>query len=137
MPQKKAFLKAIIDNPDDDAVRLVYADWLEEHGDTDRAEFIRLQIEVAKGADPGAPPHNLSLRGGDLLPQHEPSWRAGLPEIPGVYWHSFCGGFVEVVEAENIEAFLRNARRIFAAAPIRFVRFFEVTSDAVEDLVRS
>lgn len=38
-----AFLQAILDQPDDLAVRLVYADWLEEHNDPDRAEFIRLQ----------------------------------------------------------------------------------------------
>ena len=28
---------------DEDAPRLVFADWLEEHGDSDRAEFIRVQ----------------------------------------------------------------------------------------------
>src|SRR5262249_21906050 len=32
----------IIDNPDDETRRLVYADWLEEHGDPRRAELIRL-----------------------------------------------------------------------------------------------
>jgi uncharacterized protein (TIGR02996 family) len=37
-------LRAILDSPGDDAVRLVYADWLEDHGEPDRAEFIRLQL---------------------------------------------------------------------------------------------
>jgi uncharacterized protein (TIGR02996 family) len=41
-------LAAILANPDDDNVRLVYADWLQEHGDDARAEFIRVQIELAK-----------------------------------------------------------------------------------------
>jgi uncharacterized protein (TIGR02996 family) len=36
-------LNAIIANPDDDAPRLIYADWLDEQGDELRAEFIRLQ----------------------------------------------------------------------------------------------
>lgn len=42
------FLKAIVANPDDDLPRLVYADWLDERGEYDRAEFIRVQIEIAR-----------------------------------------------------------------------------------------
>ena len=44
MTQPDALLAAIRANPADDLPRLVYADWLDEHGDPDRAEFIRLQI---------------------------------------------------------------------------------------------
>lgn len=41
------FLQAIIEAPDDDTPRLVYADWLEEYGgDLARAEFIRVQMEL-------------------------------------------------------------------------------------------
>src|SRR5262249_36968134 len=36
----RAFLDAILEAPEDDAVRLIYADWLEEQGDP-RGEFIR------------------------------------------------------------------------------------------------
>lgn len=43
-----AFLRAILDRPDDDAPRLVYADWLDDRGDADRAELIRVQCEIAK-----------------------------------------------------------------------------------------
>lgn len=42
-----AFEAAIRVSPADDTPRIVYADWLEEHGDPGRAEFIRLQCEVA------------------------------------------------------------------------------------------
>lgn len=42
-------LAAILANPDDDTVRLVFADWLEESGEADRAEFIRVQVELDKG----------------------------------------------------------------------------------------
>lgn len=45
-PERLALLKAILENPDDDLPRLVFADWLEENGTTDadaaRVEFIRL-----------------------------------------------------------------------------------------------
>ena len=42
MTERDAFLKAILADPDDDTPRLVYADWLTEHGEESRAEFIRL-----------------------------------------------------------------------------------------------
>lgn len=51
MDQWQAFLKAIIESPDDDTPRLVAADWLDEHGEAERAEFIRVQCELAKRGD--------------------------------------------------------------------------------------
>ena len=53
--QHEAFLRAIFDAPDDYTNRLVYADFLEEHDLTRRAEVIRLQCELARlpeDADP-------------------------------------------------------------------------------------
>jgi uncharacterized protein (TIGR02996 family) len=47
------FLRATAKNPDDDTPRLVFADWLDEHGHHPRAEFIRLQVELVR-LDPGA-----------------------------------------------------------------------------------
>lgn len=43
----EAFLRAIYDAPDDDTPRLVYADFLEEAGDPDRAALIRVQCRLA------------------------------------------------------------------------------------------
>src|SRR4051794_6643142 len=48
MTHDEALWQAIIDAPEEDAPRLVYADWLEEHGQPERAEFIRVQCELAK-----------------------------------------------------------------------------------------
>lgn len=39
-----AFIAAIRADHDNDSPRLIYADWLDEHGEPERAEFIRLQI---------------------------------------------------------------------------------------------
>jgi uncharacterized protein (TIGR02996 family) len=41
-------LAAICERPEDDGPRLVYADWLDEHGEGDRASFIRVQCELAR-----------------------------------------------------------------------------------------
>src|SRR4051812_185048 len=52
---ERAFIQHAIDSPDD-APRLIFADWLEDHGDADRAEFIRTQCRLARMSedDPGA-----------------------------------------------------------------------------------
>lgn len=44
----RAFLNVIQASPDDDDVRLVFADWLEENGEGDRAALIRIQIEILR-----------------------------------------------------------------------------------------
>lgn len=41
-------LQAILEEPDSDDLRLIYADWLDEHGQEGRAEFIRVQVELAE-----------------------------------------------------------------------------------------
>ena len=42
-----ALLRGVEASPDDDLPRLVYADWLDEQGRHARAEFIRVQCELA------------------------------------------------------------------------------------------
>ena len=45
MSREEGFLQAIIEEPDDVGLRLIYADWLEERGDP-RGEFIRVQCQL-------------------------------------------------------------------------------------------
>src|SRR3954463_15201453 len=47
MTSEEAFVQAILADPEDDTPRLVFADWLDEHGQHARAEFIRLQCRLA------------------------------------------------------------------------------------------
>jgi uncharacterized protein (TIGR02996 family) len=46
-----AFLAALKANPADDLTRLVYADWLDEHAEPQKAEYLRLVAEFARGAN--------------------------------------------------------------------------------------
>jgi uncharacterized protein (TIGR02996 family) len=48
MTDNEALLQAICADPDNVTLRLIYADWLEEHGDGARAEFIRVQCQLAE-----------------------------------------------------------------------------------------
>lgn len=45
---RKAFIADIAANPEDLARRLIFADWLEDNGEPEWAEFIRVQIELDK-----------------------------------------------------------------------------------------
>jgi uncharacterized protein (TIGR02996 family) len=56
-PQVLALLQQARESPEQDGPRLVLADFLEEQGDPDRAEFIRLGCQLA----PGVPPLEASL----------------------------------------------------------------------------
>jgi len=40
--ERTALFQTIMESPDDPVARLVFADWIEEHGDAERAEFIRM-----------------------------------------------------------------------------------------------
>lgn len=48
MTDREALIAAVCESPDDDTPRLIFADWCEEHGEPERAEFVRLQIELAR-----------------------------------------------------------------------------------------
>lgn len=50
LAQHEAFLRAIFDAPDDDTPRLVYADFLQENGEDEKAAFIRYECEIASSA---------------------------------------------------------------------------------------
>ncbi len=44
-----AILARILEEPDNDTHRLIAADWLDENGEGERAEFVRVQVELANG----------------------------------------------------------------------------------------
>jgi uncharacterized protein (TIGR02996 family) len=46
MTHHEGFLRDIIANPEEDVLRLIYADWLTENGEEDYGEFIRVQCRI-------------------------------------------------------------------------------------------
>jgi uncharacterized protein (TIGR02996 family) len=60
MTDREALLRAVMAAPADDAPRLVLADWLDEHGEPDPAEFIRVQCALARLPGPAV---RLACRG--------------------------------------------------------------------------
>jgi type VI secretion system protein ImpC len=94
MSTEQAFLQEILERPDDDEVRLVYADWLLDQGDP-RGEFIHAQVALARRGLEEGRAAELHRREVDLLnlfgaqwkaPFEERGWqvefRRGLPAVP-------------------------------------------------------
>jgi uncharacterized protein (TIGR02996 family) len=81
------FLAAIREAPDDDAPRLIYADRLDENGEPERAEFIRVQCELAQTDSPV-----LRQREAKLLAEHHDTF-AGALAAPGLRFR-FHRGFI-------------------------------------------
>ena len=136
MHEHDAFLQAILGEPADDLLRLVYADWLEERGEP-RADFIRAQIalERARPDDPRRPALEGSARA--LLKANQEDWLGPLWGV--VDGWEFRRGFVEKVLITP-EGFVAHAELIFRSAPVRHVHFFrrpQVRLDQVRDLAES
>jgi len=70
MTDERALLAAIWEDPHDDTLRLVYADWLEDHDQNARAEFIRVQCQLALLEEEDETPQRseLAAREQKLLP---------------------------------------------------------------------
>jgi uncharacterized protein (TIGR02996 family) len=69
-----SFVQAIVENPDDVVLRLAFADWLEEHGEPERAEFIRVQCHSAQLPHDDDQRTDLEKRERKLLEQNCDRW---------------------------------------------------------------
>jgi uncharacterized protein (TIGR02996 family) len=87
----RALLQAAKHSPEDDTPRLVLADWLEDHGDLPRAEFLRLQCRLGSAATPldADEKQALERRRQALLERHGGAWLGPLWRwLPTpLYWH--------------------------------------------------
>ncbi len=133
-PGHEPFLKAICENPDDDTVRLVYADWLEENGDPERAEFIRCQVVSAGNTHPKNP----AFRRSEILRKANATrWRAELPRLPGVDWGAFQRGFVSIATLKGNWHGHEAFAQIVQVAPVREIVLAHCKPHAIYELVRS
>lgn len=76
-PELVALLAACRARPADDLPRLVLADWLEENGQPERAEFVRIQVEVSHPTADVERIRGLKKREAELLAEHENDWTGG------------------------------------------------------------
>ena len=129
MTEREALLKAVCENPDDDTPRLVFADWLQEHGEEERAEFIRLQIALARGNyNPG---ESARLKQYELqLLLRARDWRH---EVPGAEQVRYVRGLINHAYFSEVAGFLNALdraplRSVVISGPVDLVTVFKAVS---------
>lgn len=75
---EQPFLDAIFERYDDDRPRLVYADFLDDAGESERAELIRVQLALARLGEDDPRRPLLNDRKDELLAQNRAAWTAAL-----------------------------------------------------------
>jgi uncharacterized protein (TIGR02996 family) len=95
------FIRAILAEPEDDAPRLVFADWLEERGEGDRAAWIRASCRRAKvrSNEPGF--NELIDQVRERFRRCRPAW---WQEVTGVSQHNDRGMFRFEVRSKTAAA---------------------------------
>jgi uncharacterized protein (TIGR02996 family) len=124
MDQARAFRQAIQDEPDEDAPRLIYADWLEDHGESAQAEFIRAQVRLASLPENDGNRPALEDLADDLLAQHPLDWVPDAVREHTTRWE-FRRGFVEAASL-RAGVFIDNGDALFSSAPIRAIHLARV-----------
>ncbi len=122
MTRADAFLQEILAHPDDDAPRLIFADWLEEQGDASsiaRAEFIRVQCALAGGHLLLQRRNKLERRQQEILDEYGNEWARPIRRV--VRSWNYHRGFIGEV-AMLAHAFLQHAARLFRRVPIQHLR---------------
>jgi uncharacterized protein (TIGR02996 family) len=109
-----AFLSDIATNPEDDTPRLVYADWLDENGDPERAAFIRAQCRLERIGRYDLERYDLEGEVERLLAKNKEKWLAPLAGITTEV--EFARGFPDGITL-SAEDFARKGEAAFAAAP--------------------
>src|SRR5262245_33053202 len=115
------FFHALQQEPEDDTLRLVFADFLEDRGDdpsSAHAEFIRVQVELA-ALSPGTRAETeqaakLTARQNDLLARWQRVWLGDWVEA--LHGWTFRRGLLEAIQADA-SVFLDHAANWFAEWP--------------------
>jgi uncharacterized protein (TIGR02996 family) len=141
MNTEDAFYADIVEHPDDDTPRLIFADWLEEAGRVEQAEFIRLQCQLARLDDGDARLAEMRCREQYLFARHSKGWvRRNLRrkiENLRTPW-GFRRGMIESVRLSG-GALINNGPELFATFPIRHLSIsalHELNNGPLPDLSR-
>lgn len=107
-----ALINAIINKPDDDAPRLIYADWLEENERQDRAAYIREMV---------AKPSFIDVRDTSECPWIHERWFVS-DESSAFEWNR---GFIKGIRCSQLD-WIVNGPNYVRKHPIQYVRLIDV-----------
>lgn len=140
--EEESLLASVLAAPADDLPRLVYADWLTEHGREDYAEFIRVQLELAgmpyMGFDPRyslpEPWQSLRWRERELWSRATAEWIGAAPPLPPEYFRG--GPPTPVFRTDDFRGWVEyHAGELRSRPTLRFHRGFVASvSGNLDDL---
>lgn len=124
---ERPFLDAVFDRYADDRPRLVYADFLADAGEPERAELVRVQLALARlpEDDPRRPA--LADRQAELLARNRAAWAAHLAGL--VVSADFRRGVLDSVSADAA-TFLETGDELFRRARVRRLRLLDAAPHA-------
>ena len=118
----RAFLNQILDRPDDDEPRLIFADWLEEQG-SPRGEFIRVQCQLAQLSDLDPQYAELQSRSSELVGRYGHEWSQELKQdYKKIFFHR---GFI-VTLTVLARSLAKVHDELFSSVPVRWLRLNRV-----------
>lgn len=135
MSDHDALLNAIAEHPEEDTPRLMYADWLEENGEPERADFVRTQVYLAQPGLPSGDKPPLVKQNVHYLTNWVREWQAQLPELTGITWGDFNRGLIEEVRATDERPVIAHAADIFAVPGVHVLRLWRLTDGKALALV--
>src|SRR5262245_33525737 len=114
-PELLGLLGRCKEHPEDDVPRLILADWLEDHGEPERADFVRAQVRLARGRAGVDVRLQLRARRKGLWRRHGRAWLGPWAGAAGSGW--FARGLLHgEVSARRLPA-LADALRDSDALP--------------------
>ncbi len=142
MTTQKDLYKAILADPNNDELRLIYADWCEENGDPDRAEFIRIQLQLDSVLEFERGYAELTQRSDALLKKHRLAWTddvvAELAE-EGIDVHprmcAYRRGFVTAIGGYSLPWWFKHFQAVRKVAPLSSLYIRQ--RDSFQDLDRN
>lgn len=141
MSDRARLMRAILENPGDMHLRLVFADWVEERGDSEWAAFIRYGAEKFCGESFTLSYGNAARTAANLSMTYQPTaiasrtlvkraaeWMVGIDlDINAFGWQ---GGLLASIHLK-LDEFMEHAAVIFGNHPVTWVSFEGL--DAVQD----
>jgi uncharacterized protein (TIGR02996 family) len=118
--EQAALLAAIVAQPDDDTLRLIYADFIQEHGDEEQARFIRDSVTLEWLRD--HEDEERQKRGARLAVTSDrlgSRWLEALGVTGGE--PIYDRGMVEGLIYDGLERFVADVPMLFARVPVRSI----------------
>jgi uncharacterized protein (TIGR02996 family) len=114
-----ALMRAIHDNPTDYLPRLAYADWLEEQGEVEHAEFIRVELALAKLSRDDVRWRPVFQRELALIRAHKDEWFGRFRD--SWFHYELRRGFIEEIAARTAAGVVPHADWLLAHHALQYL----------------